>query len=212
MKLYSSFEPAVSIILPTYNRANLIERAVISILNQTFSNWELIIVDDGSTDNTFEVINNFLNDHQNIRYLKHSNRKLPLSLNAGITASAGEFISFLGSDDEYSEDYLSARVNYMKDNSDTDLIHGGVKIIGDPFVPDKNDPKKSIHINECIVGGTFFGRRNIFFELNGFNNLDYSEDSEFFERAAKKYVIRKVDLPAYIYYRDTENSITNSRK
>ena len=210
MKLYNNFSPTVSIILPTYNRGNLLERAVESVLSQSFSQWELLIVDDGSSDNTFDIVNHFMNDFPNIRYLKHSNRKLPLSLNVGIAASAGEFISFLDSDDEYSKEYLSQRIKYFREHSKIDLIYGGVKIIGDPYVPDKNDPSRSVHLNECIIGGTFFGRRKIFLELEGFKNLEYSEDSDFYERAEKKYFIRRVDLAEYIYYRDTEGSITNS--
>ncbi len=211
MKLYNNFNPTVSIILPTYNRVNLIERAVNSVINQTFQYWELIIVDDGSTDNTFEIVNRFMIDYPNIRYLRHSNRKLPLSLNAGIIASAGEVISFLDSDDEYSAEYISQRIKYLNENNHVDMIHGGIKIIGDPFVPDKNDASKKVHLNDCIVGGTFFGRRDVFIELGGFKNVGYSEDSDFYERAEKKYTIQKVELAEYIYYRDTEGSITNSR-
>jgi hypothetical protein len=83
--------------------------------------------------------------------------------------------------------------------------------VGDPYVTDKNDPSKSIHLSECVIGGTFFGKRKVFFELNGFNDLNYSEDSDFFERAEKKYTIQKVNFAPYIYYRDTEGSITNSQ-
>ncbi|MFM6453779.1 MAG: glycosyltransferase family 2 protein [Planktothrix sp.] len=72
-----------------------------SVINQTFKDWELLIVDDGSQDQTFEIINPFLEQWENIRYLKHKNRKQSLSRNAGIQASFGKYITFIDSDDQY---------------------------------------------------------------------------------------------------------------
>jgi glycosyltransferase involved in cell wall biosynthesis len=210
MQVYISFEPIVSIILPTFNREKLLVRAINSVLNQTIQNWELIIVDDGSTDNTFEVVNSYLQKQENIRYIKHSNRRPPLSQNVGIISSVGKYISFLGSDDEYKPTYLEERINFLQTHSDVDLIHGGVEIIGHPFVKDKNDLSKEIHLSECVIGGTFFGKRKVFFELDGFKNLKYSDDSDFFERALQKFKIEKVDFPTYVYYRDTSDSICST--
>jgi glycosyltransferase involved in cell wall biosynthesis len=210
MQVYISFEPIVSIILPTFNREKLLVRAINSVLNQTIQNWELIIVDDGSTDNTFEVVNSYLQKQENIRYIKHSNRRPPLSQNVGIISSVGKYISFLGSDDEYKPTYLEERINFLQTHSNVDLIHGGVEIIGHPFVKDKNDLSKEIHLSECVIGGTFFGKRKVFFELDGFKNLKYSDDSDFFERALQKFKIEKVDFPTYVYYRDTPDSICST--
>ncbi|MEJ5352737.1 MAG: glycosyltransferase family 2 protein [Melioribacteraceae bacterium] len=210
MQVYKNFNPVVSIILPTFNRKNYLERAINSVINQTFTNWELIIVDDGSTDDSIKLIDKYILDYENIRYLRHSNRKTPLTTNAGILASIGNFITFLGSDDEYKPEHLSLRVDFMNNNQDIDLIHGGVEIIGSPYVKDKNDLTKLIHLSECVIGGTFFGKRKVFFELNGFQNLKYSDDSDFFERAEKKFKIAKVNFSTYIYYRDTPDSICST--
>ncbi len=210
MRTHKKIVPAVSIVLPAYNRAALIERAINSVINQTIKDWELIIVDDGSSDNTFDIVNKFLENYENIRYLKHSNRKLSLSFNAGILAASGKFVTFLGSDDEYKSNHLELRLNVFK-NNDVDFVHGGVEIIGYPYVKDKNDLTKEIHISECVVGGTFFASKQLFVEMEGFKDLSYSEDSEFFERLQqKKYKIIKVDYPTYVYYRDTPDSICNS--
>ena len=207
MKLYKDYIPLVSVVLPTFNRAEYLNRSIDSVLRQTFEGWELIIVDDGSDDNTFEIANDYLQSNEKIRYLKHTNRKPPLTFNAGIQASCGKFVTFLGSDDEYKQDHLVLRIEYFKSNPDVDMIHGGVEIIGDPYVKDKNDLSEKIHLSECVIGGTFFAKRNVFFELDGFKNLDYSDDSEFFERAQKKFLIHKVNFKTYIYYRDTPDSI-----
>lgn len=210
MQVYKNFYPIVSIILPTFNRSNYLERAVDSVLKQTFKDWELIIVDDGSTDDSFSLINNYLMNHENIRYIKHSNRRTALSTNAGIQTSIGEFITFLGSDDEFKPEHLQLRIDFMLNNTEIDFIYGGVEIIGSPYVKDKNDLSRLIHLSECVIGGTFFAKRKVFLELNGFRNLRYSDDSDFFERAEKKFKIAKVNFPTYIYYRDTPDSICST--
>lgn len=210
MQVYKSFAPIVSVIMTAFNRAHLIERAICSLIGQSFKEWELIIVDDGSTDNTFSVIDKFIAVHENIRCIKHSNRKIPLALNAGIHASVGKYITFLDSDDEYKPEHLQLRIDFMKENPAVDLIHGGVEVIGYPFVKDKNDLTKEIHISECAVGGTFFAKRNLFFELGGFHDLKYSHDSDFLERASEKFKIEKVEWQTYIYYRDTPDSVCSN--
>jgi len=210
METYTANSPEISVILPTYNRASLILRAVNSVFKQTFRNWELIIVDDGSDDNTFGLLDKIVLSNENVKYIKHKNRKLPLSLNTGILISSGRYLAFIGSDDEYLPEHLVLRYDYMKKNPDIDLIHGGVKIIGDTFVKDFNDVTKKIHLDECVIGGTFFGKREVFVQLKGFSNIPYGEDYELTLRAANKFKIMKVNFPTYIYYRDTEGSICNT--
>jgi glycosyltransferase involved in cell wall biosynthesis len=210
MIIYQDFSPKISVLIPTYNRKGILKRAVESVLKQTFKNFELIIIDDGSTDNTSSVIWEYQKQFENIRYLRHSNRKLPLTLNAGIQASVSEYITFLGSDDEYRINHLETRWEIIENNKSIDVLYGGVEIIGNPFVKDKNDLSKEIHLSECIIGGTFFGKRKVFIETNGFNNLDYSEDSEFYERASEKFRFVKTNIPTYVYYRDLPDSICNN--
>jgi glycosyltransferase involved in cell wall biosynthesis len=210
MQVYKHFAPIVSIIMPTFNREKYLSRSISSVLNQSFKDWELIVVDDGSGDDSFSIVNEFIASHENIRYLKHTNRRPPLATNAGILASCGKMLAFLGSDDEYKTDYILNRVEFLNKNPEIDFIHGGVEIIGHPYVKDKNDLTKEIHLSECVIGGTFFGKRNVFFELDGFRDLSYSDDSDFFERAEKKFKIEKVDWPDYIYYRDTPDSICST--
>ncbi|MBN2639442.1 MAG: glycosyltransferase family 2 protein [Bacteroidales bacterium] len=210
MKLYKKGNPLVSIVLPTYNRAELIERALESVLIQTFQDFELIVVDDGSRDNTCSILQKYIRDHNNIRYVKQQNMKLSLALNTGIQLSAGSYIAFINSDDVIKPDHLEKRVHFMQQNSDVDLIHGGVTIVGSPFVKDKNDITKLIHLDQCVMGATFFGKKTVFTKLNGFKEMEYSEDSDFFERAQKRFKTQKVSFPTYIYYRNTEDSITNN--
>ncbi|MEB3182023.1 MAG: glycosyltransferase family 2 protein, partial [Nostocaceae cyanobacterium] len=104
--------PEISIILCTYNRAKYLTNCIDSVINQTFPNWELIIVDDGSQDNTFEIVNTYFKDFANIRYLKHQNKKQCYAKNAGIQASFGNYITFIDSDDAYKSNHLESRLSY----------------------------------------------------------------------------------------------------
>ena len=200
--------PLFSIIIPTYNRAHLLGKAIESVINQTCIDWELIIVDDGSEDKTFEIINPLLQKDKRIRYFKHQNRQQALSKNVGIQSSFGKYITFIDSDDIYLDHHISSRLKYMNNNKEVDLIEGGFEVKGDIWVKDYYQIGKKISIYDCVVGGTFFGKRNVFFELKGFQNLEYGEDTNFWERAEKKFKLNKLTQPqTYIYIR-TENSVT----
>ncbi len=203
-------EPEISVIMAVYNRANYLGRCIGSLLDQTHEDWELIAVDDGSDDDTFDVLKEYSNNYSNIKIFWQTNRKLPLSRNKGISEASGKYITFLDSDDEYEKDHLEKHLEFMKNNPHLDLIHGSAKIIGDKYVRDKFNPDKFIHLSECTIGGTFFGKKRVFTELKGFRNLKYSEDSDFLERAEKIFKVQKVNFLTYKYHRDDPGSITNS--
>lgn len=202
--------PLVSVVLTVYNRQNSLGRSLNSLVAQSFRNWELIAIDDGSTDGSSAILDEYEGLFKNIKVLKQENRKLAFSRNRGISLSKGDYITFLDSDDEYKENHLARRVEFMQRNPETDMIHGGVRITGDEFVRDKNNRFCFIHISECTVGATFFGKRHVFKTLRGFKENIYSEDSEFLMRAEKIYNIKKVNFPTYIYHREIEDSITHN--
>lgn len=206
----STLIPDVSVILTVYNREKYLERCIESIICQKFKNWEIIAIDDGSNDGSYNILKNYASLYSNITVIKQENMKLAISRNRGISLAGSKYLTFIDSDDEYAENHLEQRVKIMEANPDIDLIHGGTKIIGNEFVRDKNDPDKYIHLSECFIGGTFFGKAEVFKKLNGFRNIPYSEDSDFLERAEKLFKIRKVEFETYIYHRELEDSITNS--
>ncbi|MCX5701453.1 MAG: glycosyltransferase family A protein [Candidatus Omnitrophica bacterium] len=107
-------QPLVSVIIPTYNRADLLPRAIESVLNQTYQNIELIIVDDCSQDNTQEVINNYLNKDKRIISLRNKkNEEQSYSRNLGIEHSRGVFLAFLDDDCEYLPDKMDREIDLM---------------------------------------------------------------------------------------------------
>ncbi len=196
--------------MPVYNRQAYIQRAIESVLYQSYDNWELITVDDGSEDYSPYLLEIYKAYSPKIKVVHQNHKRLPAARNNGIKNSTGSLITFLDSDDEFTKEHLEIRINYLNKNPEIDLLHGGVKIIGNEFVPDKENPKQLIHLSQCIIGATFFGKRNVFIETGGFNDIPYSEDSEFLERVIKQYKVEKVNYPTYIYHRDTPDSITNS--
>lgn len=200
----------VSILMSTYNRAQLLERSLNSLLTQNYTDYELIVIDDGSTDDTFEVVDTYIDRFSNCIYVKHNNRRSPTALNTGLRLAQGQYITFLDSDDEYLSDHLSLRLAFMEDNPDADLIYGGLEIIGNPFVRDKDDLSRWIPIESCVPCATIFARQEVFDQLRGFRNLPYAHDTDFVERANQKaFTVCKVHYPTYRYYRDSDDSVCN---
>lgn len=200
--------PFFSVIICTYNRAQLISRALDSLVSQEETDWEGLIIDDASTDHTREVVEPYLSKY-NIRYQRHSHRGCALSKNAGMQAAKGRYLTFLDSDDAYKPDHLLIRKKVLSAHPDVDLLHSPVTIIGYPYVPDSDHPDRRIHINDCVVGGTFFIKRKSLGPRDTFRDV-FSDDSRFlarFKNENKK--ILKIDAPTYIYYRDTADSLCN---
>lgn len=110
----------VSIIIPTYNRAHLISKAIDSIINQTYKNWELLIIDDGSTDETEVVIKSFLEDKR-IQYFKIPNSGACAARNKGLENSKGDYITFLDSDDEYLPEKIEKQIYVFKNSKVANL-------------------------------------------------------------------------------------------
>lgn len=105
--------PLVSIVLPTYNGEEYISRAIQSIINQTYTNWELIIVNDCSTDSTLEIINNFSKQDSRIKIINNDkNMKLPASLNRGFKEANGEYYTWTSDDNEYYPEAIEKMVNF----------------------------------------------------------------------------------------------------
>jgi glycosyltransferase involved in cell wall biosynthesis len=111
--------PLISVVIPTFNRAELLKRSLKSVLSQTYTNLEVIVVDDNSSDSTIETIKGISDPR--VRYIRHQERKGGASArNSGIFASKGEFISFLDSDDTWIPEKLELQLNFFQQNKCTD--------------------------------------------------------------------------------------------
>jgi glycosyltransferase involved in cell wall biosynthesis len=141
-------ELLVSVIMPAYNRAYIISRAISSVLNQTHTNFELIIVDDGSADNTAEVVKNF--DDRRIKYIKHArNLGIAAARNTGMVISRGEYIAFIDSDDEWLPNKLLEQlIAFERACSEVGAIYSQMQNIEKgkiTYIYPKTPPEGDIH-------------------------------------------------------------------
>lgn len=201
-------EPFFSVIICAYNRGDVIRRALDSLVAQRETDWEGIVIDDGSADNTAAVVRPYLADYP-VRYHRQSHRGLAAARNAGMKTARGKYLTFLDTDDTYKPEHLHLRKRLLAADPEITLLHSNVTIIGPPFVPDKDHPGQQIHINDCVVGGTFCIKRSSLSAEDIFHDR-FSDDSFFLAQwAAKGKKILKIDAPTYCYYRDLSDSICN---
>lgn len=140
--------PLVSVVMPTYNHARYLGRALQSLLDQTYTNWEAIVIDNHSTDNTDEVMANFTDSR--ITYLKiHNNGVIAASRNAGILAAKGEWIAFLDSDDWWTVDKL--QVCFDSVNHKVDLVYHDLEIVSEQSRVFRRKIIKSRQVNAPVL-------------------------------------------------------------
>ncbi|EOQ98045.1 glycosyltransferase-like protein, family 2 [Leptospira wolbachii serovar Codice str. CDC] len=124
----SDDQPLVSIVVPTYNNGHLIYRAIDSIISQTFKNWEIIIIDNYSTDNTISLVEEY-RGICNIKFFQiHNGGVIAKSRNLGIQNSSGDYIAFLDSDDWWLPTKLEKSINYLKSGSD--IVYHDLRLFG----------------------------------------------------------------------------------
>lgn len=115
MSVAQPSNPTVSVVTATYNYGKYLAQAIQSVIDQSYKDWELVIVDDGSSDNTIEVVQPFLSDNR-VRYLKQENQGQPKAKNRAICKSRGEFIAFLDADDAWAPEKLSKQLPLFRDS------------------------------------------------------------------------------------------------
>ncbi len=203
--------PLVSIILCTYNRASLLTRAITSVLAQSHGHWELIVIDDGSVDDTELVVMPIVKSDPRIRYCYQANHGLAFSRNVGIALARGTYTTFLDSDDEYRARHVAVRIETMERRRSLALIHGGIEFVGPVgkrYVADAQHPDQKIHLRDCYAGATFFAHTSVFRTLKGFRDLPYALDLDFIRRMRRKgLTIAKVTARTYRYHLDSKKRL-----
>ena len=193
----------ISVIIPTYNREAVIERSVRSVLQQTYSNLEVIIVDDGSTDNTEQVIAQIRDER--IRYIKQENGGASSARNAGVKHATADLIAFQDSDDYWHPDKLEKQMAYWQQHPECDLIYCAFVTNfangASPKVPAEGtwgelsgDIFRTLIVNNTIGTGTMLMKKHVFEALGGFDiSLECIEDWDFALRVAEEHLIGYVD-------------------
>jgi len=121
----SSTDPLVSVVVPTYNYGHLIAETIDSVQSQTYSNWEMLIVDDGSTDNTEEIVVRSAASDSRIRYIRQANAKQAAARNTGIKQARGEYFQFLDADDLIEPRKLEQQVRFLEQEPLIDITYSG---------------------------------------------------------------------------------------
>ncbi len=197
-------KPLVSVIIPTYNRGWVIQEAIDSVLDQDFSDYELIVVDDGSDDNTPAILSAY---GKKLTVLDQSNRGVSAARNRGIAAAAGQLIAFLDSDDQWLPQKLSTQVKFFQDNPDAFINQtqehwnrNGVRV----------NPKKRHHkfsgmifkqsLALCLVSpSAVMIKKNLFDVVGVFDeSLPACEDYDLWLRISCRYPVHLIDTPLII--------------
>lgn len=169
-------KPLFSIIIPTYNRAHLIGKTIQSVLEQTYTNFEVIIVDDGGTDNTKEVVQGF-NDNR-LQYYWKENGERGAARNFGARKSNGSFVTFLDSDDCLKNNHLSIASNLITKKPDTVFFHLGYEIITSDNVIIKTI-NRNLTIYDALLKGNALSCIGVFIQKELFLSICFYEDIRF---------------------------------
>lgn len=204
-----SQQPSISVIIPAYNHERYIGDAIQSVLEQSYGDYELIIINDGSTDDTESEIKKF-ND-QRINYISRENRGAHATINQGIDISKGEYLSILNSDDIYKSDRLEKCLSFLQENKTYSAVITEVEGIDDEgesvllnrtphidawltwyqeallFIENSEMFIGSLGVNILITTSNYFLRKEVFHNTGKFRELRYTHDWEFLLRLTQKY-------------------------
>jgi glycosyltransferase involved in cell wall biosynthesis len=202
----------VSIVLPTYNGQRYLREAVESCRGQTYDNWELIVVDDASTDATPEIVAGFVAADGRIRSIRHKqNRKLPAGLNTGFAASRGAYLTWTSDDNLYEPDALERMVDSLESNPDVGLVYCDLKRIG----ADGQDvgrwelPGPEAFPHRGWIGACFLYRREVYQRVGQYDpGMFLAEDFEYWLRVVRHFEVLHLAGFAPYRYRHHDGSLT----
>jgi glycosyltransferase involved in cell wall biosynthesis len=199
--------PLVSIVMAAYNSAPYLPEAIRSVTGQTYPNWELHIINDGSKDNTSEVVRPFLDDPR-IIYHEQENKGQASAKNCGLRAARGDFIAFLDADDKWSLDKLEKQLPVFTTHPEAGLVHTNVMLItesGEPLgSPQRSYPQGWISgellIDNRVNGMASILRRECLEQVGIFDeSLSMGIDYDLWLRISARYQILFLDEVTYFY-------------
>lgn len=208
------YDDMISIILPSYNRASLIKQTIESCLNQTYPHFELIIVDDCSTDNSAEIIQKYLAKDSRIKFIQNKvNKKLPATLNIGFAAAKGKYFTWISDDNYFAPNAIELMVTSLNNNPEIGLVYADYitvdaqnKVISRIY----QEEPEFLPIRDC-VGACFLYRANIAKKVGLYNEqLFLIEDYEYWLRMGLTTQLLHIPKPLY-FYRLHGNSLTKTR-
>lgn len=206
--------PFVSVILPTHNRAKFLPDAIASVRAQRLAEWELIIVDDGSTDCTRDVVNSFLEDPR-IRYLFQPHSGSSSARNRGIAESQAPFIAYLDSDNIWFPDFLQKAVDCLVAEPEVDMVYGAMVIVGEETQPPHIlwEPFQSENLlrNNFIDTNIMVHRKSLIAKYGLWSSeMERLQDWELVLRLTQDKPARRLPVFAVYYKQEAGNRITTN--
>jgi glycosyltransferase involved in cell wall biosynthesis len=211
----SNREPLISVVLPTFNGARHLPQAIESCLNQTWTNLELIIVDDSSTDQTPEIIRRYATSDQRVRSMRHeTNRKLPAALNSGFAKSSGAYVTWTSDDNSFRPEALERMTLFLSENENVDIVYAGYSRMAEEGATQSRGlllPAHYLGYRGNVITPCFLFRRAVYDSVNGYpEDLFLAEDYFFWLCTAARFNF--VALPDDLYcYREHARSLTSQR-
>lgn len=201
--------PTVSVLLPVFDHGALLARAIESVLAQTTADWELVIADDGSSDDSAAVAESYVSGLPQVRLVRLPHRGLSATLNAASALTRGRYLTTLDADDFYRERHLEENLDYLRAHPEVALVMSKAEVLGDPYVVDLERPGRMIHLDDCAIGGTFFVRREVFEAVGRMPEASFGIDYRFARAVeAAGHLIHRREARTYVYDRTRDGSIT----
>lgn len=226
-------KPLVSVVIPSYNHARFIHDSVRSALDQTVRDLEVIVVDDGSRDETLQVLDHIKDER--LKVFTQENKGAHEALNRGIKLSSGEFISILNSDDIYAQNRLERLLAVLEEQPELGIVGSYIEVVDaegnslgvkrayhslEPWVLDHPEQSfratndlRAVLLTENFFATTsnFFARRTVFERVGEFLPLRYTHDWDFLLRASQLYPLGIVEEPLLRYRLHQSNTIRENK-
>lgn len=208
--------PLVSVLMPIYNGERYLASAIDSVLGQSYQHWELILVNDGSHDNSGVIVQQFSSRHPQIRYVEQPNRGLPAALNAGLRQATGACVAVLAQDDQWLPCFLQTLVNVLEKNPRAAAAYGLARMMdanGHDLPQTFGHVFASSQLYDHLIEGNFIPacavmiRRTVLDSVGGYDETLYFEDWDLWLRLAAVYPILSVP-DILLRYRIHENNMT----
>jgi glycosyltransferase involved in cell wall biosynthesis len=214
--------PAVTAVLTIYNKERYVDRAVRSVLAQTFTDWELVMVDDGSTDASPRIVAPYIGER--IRYIHQENRGPSAARNRAVRDARGEYIAFIDADDEWHPRHLERMVDFARRHPEAGAVFCGVADTKDGVVTMPAEAALGPGVTEGLIPNWFRSKRYGYYAVDGFlaarakmlevglpaDGIRCWDDSEFFGRLVLRWPAGYIAEVLTYYHREAEGRVAAS--
>jgi glycosyltransferase involved in cell wall biosynthesis len=213
--------PTIAIVIPAYNASQYLRESIESVLNQTFQDFQLLIIDDGSTDDTSGIARGYCQQDSRVKLISQTNQGLSATRNRGIDLTDSKFVTFLDADDIWYSDKLASHITHFHENPNLGISFARVEFLtpdgkqtGQMSKPPLKQlqPHHFLYENPTVTGSNFVVRREVFEKITPFDtNMSYTEDLDFLLRVSccNSWEIEGINK-VLMGYRISESSLSSN--